>query len=535
MTNVAGASVKAVSDGQVGTLFGKASPQNGEAGEFAQVLTDADADAGKSTENGTAVAEDGSGTGKISLGSSRFKTLTDLTSLAANFKPAEPADTAAPSVATLVQAAAELPVAAPQVDVPHPVGQPVPALSVDEAVKEELVGQALPEEIPGQDQSDSLNQTGNIKQTRSPDKAGGQIDVTQLVATATKRVTTVAGDDGKAKIAGVLSKDVPDDESQGAALATAVPDSTAALSTAALLNLTASVETGNPAQSADIAALSAMISVTETGIPNDKTDASMPSDDTDAATSFDFLDTGEAEPQTDVKSYRFQKAGDAIAAVSLSIVTGADGGSDLQDSLPGTANTETVTVLDSRRYLGFGVGENASNLLSAASSNREWTAAMQPSSALTDPTRTSGTGSVVNTLKLQLTPDNLGTVTAHMRLVGDQLSIHLTVHSSMAYRELSDDSKPMLDALRAQGFNVDQVTVSMAPSTDSSNSSADQQQGGSGAQTQQQLARDGEAARQQGQAQGGRSNDGNRNDMEKRNETVVETDIGSTGTGDIYL
>ncbi|WP_430240999.1 flagellar hook-length control protein FliK [Neorhizobium sp. DAR64861/K0K2] len=523
MTNVANASVKTVSDGPVGNLFGKASSQNGEAGQFAQVLTDADADTGKTTEDGKPVAEDGSESGTVSLGSSRFKSLTDLTSLAANFKATDPAETAPPSNATPTPATAEVPIADPQLQLQQPAAQPVPAPTTDVAVKDNLGGKTSPEVPSGQDQ------------TGSQDPASGQIDVTQLVAAATKRVATATVENGKAKAADPTSRDVTDDQGEGAELAAAGPDLTAALSTAALLNLTASVETGNPAQSADIAAVSAMISVTETGIPNDKTDATMPSDDTDAATSFDFLDTGEAEPQTDVKSYRFQKAGDAIAAVSLSIVTGADGGSDLQDSLPGTANTETVTVLDSRRYLGFGVGENASNLLSAASSNREWTAAMQPSSALTDPTRSSGTGSVVNTLKLQLTPDNLGTVTAHMRLVGDQLSIHLTVHSSMAYRELSDDSKPMLDALRAQGFNVDQVTVSMAPSTDSSNSSADQQQGGSGAQTQQQLARDGEAARQQGQAQGGRSNDGNRNDMEKRNETVVETDIGSTGTGDIYL
>jgi chemotaxis protein MotD len=534
MTNVAGASIKAATDGSVGGLFGKASSQNREAGEFAQVLTDADADTGKMTEDGKPSADDGSETGRISLGSSRFKSLTDLTSLGAIVKTIDPAVAAAPSSATPVPAmTAEVPVAEPQLELQQPAAEPLPAPSEGEAVKVVDAGATLIPTPAGETSTPKPAGETSAPKPVGQDQTGGQIEVAQLVATATKRVTTVAGEDEKAKAADLSSEDLSDNEGQGTGLAAAVLDP--ALSAAAVLNLTASVETGNPSQSADMAALSAMISVPESGISNDKKDIGMPSDDTDAATSFDFLDSGEPEPQTDVKTFRFQKAGDAIAAVSLSIVTGADGGSDLQDSLPGTLKTETITVLDSRRYLGFGVGENASNLLSAASSNKEWTAAMQPSSALTDPTRASGTGSVVNTLKLQLTPDNLGTVTAHMRLVGDQLSIHLTVHSSMAYRELSDDSKPMLDALRAQGFNVDQVTVSMAPSTDSSNSSADQQQGGNNAQTQQQLARDGEAARQQGQAQGGRSNDGNRNDTEKRNETAVETDIGSAGTGDIYL
>src|SRR3546814_13168401 len=61
---------------------------------------------------------------------------------------------------------------------------------------------------------------------------------------------------------------------------------------------------------------------------------------------------------------------------------------------------------------------------------------------------------------LQMNPHALGSVTATLRLVGEALHVHLTVETRAAFRQLSDDSSGMLDALRAQGFSVDQVSRS---------------------------------------------------------------------------
>jgi chemotaxis protein MotD len=373
------------------------------------------------------------------------------------------------------------------------------------------------------------------------------LDLTQLVPVLAggKRAFGTPAIEGKgdARVANAQDETVDADQAEagplGADIVAAVPLdalSTAALSTEALLRLTSapSAET-----SQDLAAMmpARAVEAPAAGEDLDPDDlmAALPADKNDGA--LDFLSSLNASSDVaEPASFRFQKAGDAVA-VSLSMTKNEDGSAELQDSLPTTGKPETITVLDSRRYLGFGMGTNASSILSAASKNPDWAAAMHPASALSNAASASSTGNVVNTLKLQLNPENLGPVTANMRLVGEELSIHLTVHSSIAYRELSDDVKPMLDSLRAQGFTVDQVTVSIAPAADAgSNASGDQPQANT--QTQQQLARDGEAARQQpqGQGQGRAANRSDRNDMENRNETAVEAGISrGNSSGDIYL
>jgi chemotaxis protein MotD len=62
-------------------------------------------------------------------------------------------------------------------------------------------------------------------------------------------------------------------------------------------------------------------------------------------------------------------------------------------------------------------------------------------------------------LKIELHPAELGMVTAHLRLSGEQLSIELKPETHDAHRRLSADSEAIVKSLRGLGFEVDKVTI----------------------------------------------------------------------------
>src|SRR5690606_20282631 len=111
-------------------------------------------------------------------------------------------------------------------------------------------------------------------------------------------------------------------------------------------------------------------------------------------------------------------------------------------------------------------------------------------------------GKVMNTLKIQMSPVELGTVTATLRLSGDALSVHLTVENGAAYRKLSEDHSDILKTLRSQGYAVDSIQISIA-SID--RSSADNQASG---QQQQQSGQAPQGDGRQGSPGSGRGGDG---------------------------
>jgi chemotaxis protein MotD len=199
---------------------------------------------------------------------------------------------------------------------------------------------------------------------------------------------------------------------------------------------------------------------------------------------------------------------------------------------------ENVTVLDARRFLGLAPNSNGANLTAALSGDTEWASAMSPSAALSNAAAQSSTGNVVNTLKLQMNPHDLGSVTATLRLHGEELNVHLTVETRAAYRQLSEDSGGILDALRAQGFAVDQVTISIAPTADSDGASSQQGQAGqTGQQAMAEGGRQGQAAdrgqQQNGNRQAADQGTGNANDAAPDN--VAGTAPGGARAGQLYL
>lgn len=203
------------------------------------------------------------------------------------------------------------------------------------------------------------------------------------------------------------------------------------------------------------------------------------------------------------------------------------------------SNTSSVTVLDQRRFLAP-AQDNALSVINSISSNGEWTSALQPESALANAASIAGGGKVVNTLKIQMHPIDLGLVTATLRLSGEELTVDLRVETGAAYRQLKEDQSRIVDALKSQGFNVDQVTVVMAPErADTSSGANGNQSGGQGAAFAQQQSRDGGQGAPTGRDRRAyeqeRTGNGSISVDDSRVETGALRGPGGTRSGDVYL
>lgn len=203
------------------------------------------------------------------------------------------------------------------------------------------------------------------------------------------------------------------------------------------------------------------------------------------------------------------KSDDQPAKALAAVGTPAHGATSTDDGTKTSGETvkpETITVLDARRFVGSGgaMSANTQAVMSGVTGAGDWAAAMKAASAAATATPEPRTATPVNTLKIQMTPESLGNVTATLRLHGDQLTVHLSVESGEAFKQLSHDKDGLIQSLKSQGFSVDQVSVQLAPAptTDKTvtQTSAGQQSGGQ--------MQDGSSAGQF--AQQGRGQDNNR-------------------------
>lgn len=229
--------------------------------------------------------------------------------------------------------------------------------------------------------------------------------------------------------------------------------------------------------------------------------------------------------------FRFARADGKGQAVSMNVASDED---KVRAASTANAKAETVTVVEARRYLGLAPTSNASTITSQIASNPEWLNALQQSTAASAPLTEASTGKVLNTLKIQMHPIDLGTVTATLRLKDDELQVELKVETGDAFRQLSDDQDAMVKALRAQGFAVDQVNV-VFNSSDSSSGNNPQQQAQS--QTGQQGR---EAAGDAAQGRGQRNDSGSQEQGGGRWTGNEGTSDASSGvepgrTGDVYM
>ncbi|WP_421871292.1 flagellar hook-length control protein FliK [Pararhizobium sp.] len=215
--------------------------------------------------------------------------------------------------------------------------------------------------------------------------------------------------------------------------------------------------------------------------------------------------------------FRFARADGKGQAVSMSVASDGDKTVAKNEASAAGAKAETVTVVEARRYLGLAPASNAAAVTSQIAGNPEWARALQPSAAAETPLTQAATGKVLNTLKIQMHPIDLGMVTATLRLKDDELHVEIKVETGDAFRQLSDDQSAMVKALRAQGFAVDQVNI-VFNASDASGSNTAQQQ----AQPQ---------AGQQGRETAGDGTRGQRNDNGGQQQGR-ERWTGNDGTGD---
>jgi chemotaxis protein MotD len=178
--------------------------------------------------------------------------------------------------------------------------------------------------------------------------------------------------------------------------------------------------------------------------------------------------------------YRFSRADGSGHSVDLPLEK--DKGSSEKGG-----KVEHISVLESRRFLSAGEGGLSANtkaLLSGMSGDKGWAAAMKAASSSHVQSEAAPAPSTpLNTLKIQMNPQNLGAVTATLRLKGDELSVHLSVESGEAFRQLSADKDGLVNSLKSQGYSVDKVniqltTVAHADKGAAQPSSSSQQQSG---------------------------------------------------------
>lgn len=195
-------------------------------------------------------------------------------------------------------------------------------------------------------------------------------------------------------------------------------------------------------------------------------------------------DAGETGATEADQTFRFLRTDGKGQALSMRV--GQSDGETVKYDV-GTARDagQTVEVIEARRFLAP-VSNNAAALTSAMIGDGEWASAMLPGSELANAATQSSSGKVVNTLKLQMSPIELGNVTATLRLQGEELSVVITVETHAAHKQLAKDQDEMLKALRAQGFAVDQIQINVnvgaADRADSSQNGAQGQSQGQQAQ-----------------------------------------------------
>lgn len=232
------------------------------------------------------------------------------------------------------------------------------------------------------------------------------------------------------------------------------------------------------------------------------------------------VDMAAAKSESDADQlFRLIRADGKGRDVDMSISTNGERAT-VRDANPTGPKGETVTVVDARRYIGLASTGNSAAVTTALTQDPSWAASLSSTGSLLQP-HEAMTGKVVNTLKIQMHPIELGLVTATLRLHGDTLVVSLQVQTGEAYRQLSEDQDAMVKALRDQGFAVDQVSVQLTPA----DRGADTQQGDGQSQQQQSQfssqpqAREGGNGRQGGEGQAARhfareeaSHEGNKSD-----------------------
>lgn len=190
--------------------------------------------------------------------------------------------------------------------------------------------------------------------------------------------------------------------------------------------------------------------------------------------------TSDSTTQTAAATGAGQTARTSSVADALHMVSGSGhtAGSSTEEtltvadssSLVDADRLQGVDVLDSRRIIAPVSTSNGANIAATMAGDGEWSSTLR-SAAATDVSTTDKltTDKTLNTLSIKMTPESLGNVTANLKLVDGQLTVSLVVENSSAYRKLHEDQGELMKSLKAQGFGVDQIQISIASPEKSTN------------------------------------------------------------------
>lgn len=126
------------------------------------------------------------------------------------------------------------------------------------------------------------------------------------------------------------------------------------------------------------------------------------------------------------------------------------------DPPAGTAkqrDADTVSMQSFPAPAAYPATRTAPALAAAIAADGSW----QQASAL--PGTPVSAPSPTHVLRIELHPAELGSVTASLRLSGEQLTIELKPDSHDGYRRLASDSDAIVKSLRSLGFDIDKVTI----------------------------------------------------------------------------
>ena len=138
----------------------------------------------------------------------------------------------------------------------------------------------------------------------------------------------------------------------------------------------------------------------------------------------------------------------------------------------------------------------------------------------------------IQSLTIQLKPYDLGTVTANLKMDGDNIAIEIEVDTAEAHRRLSDESASIVKALKGHGIVVDQVTI-LQPANQAGGQPAGRDGAPGGGAQAQQFQADGNG----GQA-GGRSQNqdtARQGNGQQAAERLQVADKSAAGGGNLYI
>lgn len=176
------------------------------------------------------------------------------------------------------------------------------------------------------------------------------------------------------------------------------------------------------------------------------------------------------------------------------------------------------------------LGASATAVVTAIAADQSWRLAGGTS---TEALQSFRDAQPMRSLKIELHPAELGTVTANLKAAGEQLSVELQVESLEAYDRLSADSDQIVSSLRSLGYDIDQVTIQQPQAAGTIVARADAS-AGSGS-----FARDGSSFQPGNPGNGGERSGGQTGGREDRsngqgNEQTAQSRRDRAG-GDIYI